>query len=171
MGPTLQYYRCVRCYFSKTRCERVCNTVSYIPHKIKPPAINLDDYLTQVAEDIIHILTNPPSPTTPSLTAEDPVCNVLLTLAEQLKRAGPIDNTNTSSPRVRDEFTTDYTSPRVQNPSNTSPPASLPDPFPHTTPTPADHIAQPHNSTIALEHTTNVSKNRRYNNQRPHRTH
>ena len=41
------------------------------------PQIKLEDFLKQAATDIITLLTNPPSTTTPSLEAGDPVRNAL----------------------------------------------------------------------------------------------
>ena len=61
------------------------------------------DFLKQAATDIITILTNPPSTTTPSLEAGDPVRNALLTLATQLHRIDTIPEPvkmDTPIPRV-----------------------------------------------------------------------
>jgi hypothetical protein len=89
VGPSLNHYRCVQCYFPRTRTVRDCDTVTFFPSNIPFPDIRLDDFLRQAASDIITILTQPQSPTTPTLQAGDPVRNALLTLATQLKR---IDN-------------------------------------------------------------------------------
>ena len=50
----------------------------------------MEDILKQAATDTITILTQPPSITTPSLQAGDPVRNALLTLATHLKQVEPI---------------------------------------------------------------------------------
>ena len=50
------------------------------------PKVSIDDFLRQVAEDIISILTSPPTPTTPSLEAGEPTRNALLKTATILKR-------------------------------------------------------------------------------------
>ena len=103
MGPALNHYRCVTCYFPCTRTTRVCKTVTFIPHEIPIPQVTLTDHLKQAATDIVTLLTNPPSSTTPSLRAGDPVQNALLDIAEQLKRVEPIPTTNpedASPPRV-----------------------------------------------------------------------
>ena len=71
IGPSLQHYRCIKCFFPKTRSERDVNTVTFFPKAIKFPEIHLDDFLKQAATDIIAILTSPPSTTTPSLHAGD----------------------------------------------------------------------------------------------------
>ena len=107
-GPVINHYRCITCFFSKTRSERVCDTVKFLPHTIPIPKTNIDDYLRQSAQDIITILSNPPSTTVPSLTAGDPVRNALLEIAQQLGRVEPLtvpnkkDTDNTSPPRVYD---------------------------------------------------------------------
>jgi len=65
--PALQYYCCVDYYFSKTREIWHCDTVEFILYSILFPQVKLKDYLVQSAEDIITLLTQPPSSTTPSL--------------------------------------------------------------------------------------------------------
>ena len=41
IGPSLEHYRCVKCYFTKTRMERDTDTVLFFPHKIPFPEIKL----------------------------------------------------------------------------------------------------------------------------------
>ena len=120
-GPALNHYRCITCYFPKTRQVRICDTVKFIEHTIPIPQTTIDDYLRQAASDIITILSNPPSTTAPSLSAGDPVRNALVELSKQLKRAEPITILSPKpSPRVRPIHTApsppiDTTqSPRVQ---------------------------------------------------------
>ena len=94
VGPSLQHYRCVSCYFPRTKTLRNCDTVTFSPKAIPFPEIKLEDFLRQAAEDIISILTLPPSTTTPSLAAGDPVRNALLTLATQLQRVQKMRSSN-----------------------------------------------------------------------------
>lgn len=77
IGPAMQHYRCVTCYFSKTKSERICDTVKYIPHVIPIPQTSVADHLRQAVSDIVELLNNPPSTTYPALTASDPVRNAL----------------------------------------------------------------------------------------------
>ena len=63
---------------------RICETVTFLPKKVTFPEIQLVDFLQQAATDIITILTQPPSITTPSLQAGNPICNALLDLATNL---------------------------------------------------------------------------------------
>ena len=78
--------------------------MNFTPTSIPFPEVKLQDYLRQAANDIILILTLPPSPTTPSLEAGDPVRNALVNLATQLNRIECIPEAlptyNAASPRV-----------------------------------------------------------------------
>ena len=86
----MEHYRCVTCYFPRTRTTRICETVTFLTHEVPFPKVNLQDHLKQAAEDIITILTQPPNSTTLSLQEGDTMCNALLDLAQQLKRVGNI---------------------------------------------------------------------------------
>ena len=91
VGPALDHYRCVTCYFPRTKTTRICDTVTFLPHDIPIPKVSLEDHLRQAADDIVDILTQPPSTTTPSLQAGDQVRNAILEIAETLKRADKIN--------------------------------------------------------------------------------
>ena len=86
VGPSMDHYRCVQCYFPRTKATRHCDTVEFFPTDTPFPRIKTKDFLHQAATDIVDILNQPPSTTTPSLEAGDPIRNALLTLAKQLKR-------------------------------------------------------------------------------------
>ena len=43
VGPDLHYYRCVMCYFHKTRSIRVCDRVKFSPIIMNFPQVNLID--------------------------------------------------------------------------------------------------------------------------------
>ena len=85
VGASMKHYRCVKCYFLRTKTTRDCETVTYFPSSIPFPEVKLGDFLRQADSDIISILTLPPSTTTPSLQSGDPIRNALTTLATQLK--------------------------------------------------------------------------------------
>ena len=86
IGPSLEHYRCVKCFVTDTRKELDCDTVSFFPKTIPFPAIKTDDFLRQAALDIISILSEPPSSTVPSLEAGDETRNALLKIATALNR-------------------------------------------------------------------------------------
>ena len=86
VGPVLEHYWCVNIYFPKTRASRICDTVAFLSSVVPFPEVRITDLLYQAASDIIDILTNPPSTTTPSLAAGDPTRNALLKLATELRQ-------------------------------------------------------------------------------------
>ena len=117
----MKHYRCVQCYFLRTKTTRDCDTVTFFPKSVPFPEIKLEDFLRQAAEDIITVLILPPSTTTPSLEAGNPVRNALLTLATQLKRVHKIP--------YQEKIPEAVASLRVQPtviPIHTSPPAPVP---------------------------------------------
>ena len=104
VGPSLSHYRCVQCYFPRTREVRDCDTVEFFPHDIPFPRVTLEDHLKQAATDILAILSNPPSTTVPSLQAGDTTNQAIMEIAKLLKRAEQIPNLpnscEDSAPRV-----------------------------------------------------------------------
>ena len=87
IDPLPDHYRCIKVFPSKTRAEREVDTVTFFPASITFPEIKLDDFLLQAADDIITVLTQPPSSTTPTLQAGDLTKNTLLELAKILNQA------------------------------------------------------------------------------------
>ena len=75
-GPAPDHYRCLTCYFPIKKLERQMDTVILYPTVIPFPKVKIEK-LRQTAADIITVLTDPPSTTTPSLQAVDPVRNGL----------------------------------------------------------------------------------------------
>ena len=119
VGPALQHYMCVTCYFLKSRSERFCDTVTFIPTVLPFPQVTITDHLRQAASDIVTILIFPPSTTVPSLKAGDPTRNALLELAAQLQRIEPIPAKSATSPAPSNLTTTqpptnETTLPRVK---------------------------------------------------------
>ena len=97
----MQYYRCVKYNFPRTRTIRDCDTVTFSQTSVPFAYIKLEDHLNQTASDILTILTQRPSTTITSLQAGDLVCNALLILATQLKRMRPILVIETIEPPPR----------------------------------------------------------------------
>ena len=44
VGPALQHYRCVTCYYPKSRSERVCDTVTFIPTILPFSQVTITDH-------------------------------------------------------------------------------------------------------------------------------
>ena len=77
----------MECYFSCTRETCHCNTIEFIPNQISFPKVTLKDFLIQIPTDIITILSQPKkNKSIPALEDGDLVKNILLKIAEQLKR-------------------------------------------------------------------------------------
>ena len=73
VGPVLNHYRCVECYFPRTKTTRICDNIFFLPHSIPFPKITATGFLKQAMEDIIHILTQPQKPNVPTLESGDPI--------------------------------------------------------------------------------------------------
>ena len=105
VGPSMHHYRCIKCYFPITRSERNVDTVTFFPKQIPFPKVTIDDFLRQAATDIVSILAAPPSATSFSLQAGDPIRNALLEIANTLNRADklpllPLPHGDHNPPRV-----------------------------------------------------------------------
>jgi hypothetical protein len=88
IGPSLEHYRCYKCYFPDTMKERDVLTVDFFPEKIPFPTFTQEDYLRQTAEDMLHLLTPPAASTTPTpLTFGPPILNAFAKVADILGRA------------------------------------------------------------------------------------
>ena len=169
VGPSLSHYRCVQCYFPRTRDVRDCDTVEYFPHTIPFPRVTVNDHLKQAATDIISILSNPPSTNVPSLLAGDETNTALLEIASLLGRVEHIPDFKPQkpveavpSPRVINKPNTAVIKPKSTNPkivpyldSELNPPAIIQD---------EDDIVP----TSTLQSHSNYPKNYRYKNTGQH---
>ena len=61
IGPSMEHYRCVKCYFPDTKATRDADTVEFFPKNIPFPKTTSEDYLLQSASDILAILKSPPT--------------------------------------------------------------------------------------------------------------
>ena len=92
IGPSMEHYGCVKCYFTHSRQERDTDTVLFFPKQIPLPQVGLEDFLRQSTADIISILTDPPSTTALSLQAGDVTHNAILQLATIFNRAVTVES-------------------------------------------------------------------------------
>ena len=113
----MEHYRCVTSYFPRTRTTRICETVTFLPHKLPFPKVNLQDHLTQASEDIITILTQSPNSMTPSLQEGDPIRNDLLDITQQLKRVENILEPTAAVQQSKNQIDT-----TIELPQNQAPP-------------------------------------------------
>ena len=56
IAPSLQHYRCVRCYVPTTRSELVSDTIKFLPEYVPIPSSSIDDYVKAAMEQLIKTL-------------------------------------------------------------------------------------------------------------------
>ena len=123
IGPALDHYRCVKCYFPQTRSERVIDTLTFLPHRVPFPTIKIDTFLRQAATDIVSLLKHPPNTTFPTLQQEDATYNAICKISDLLQR------TDTSSTNEVIESAPKLPSPEQHNQlpiTSIPPPVSFP---------------------------------------------
>jgi hypothetical protein len=59
IGPVLEHYRCYTVYITKTRGERVVETVDFPPETFKLPFPSAQDLATKAATELTHALLHP----------------------------------------------------------------------------------------------------------------
>jgi hypothetical protein len=59
IGPALEYYRCYTVYITKTRSNRIVETIEFPPDKFTLPFPSYRELATQAAADLTHALLNP----------------------------------------------------------------------------------------------------------------
>jgi hypothetical protein len=59
IGPALEHYRCYSVYITKTRGDRIVETVDFFPEKFNLPFPSAQDMATQAAADLTHALLHP----------------------------------------------------------------------------------------------------------------
>ena len=84
VGPAMEHYRCITCFDPATKKEKICDSVKFLPHKIKFPQVSLQDYLRQAATDIVSLLQTPEITTRLSLKYGNPTFNAFRSIAEAL---------------------------------------------------------------------------------------
>ena len=85
VGPSLNQYCCVKYYVPRKKGVE-SGTVELFLYPTPFPKTNLKDYLKHAGSEIVAILTNIPSVSTPELQAGDPTRNELLELVTVLQR-------------------------------------------------------------------------------------
>ena len=94
IGPALNHYRCFQCYIPSTASIRHALTVEWFPHKVPFPKTTTEEYLRQIASDLISILKTKNVKTFPNLEYGNKVLNAFQQIATILQRATtPIQQT------------------------------------------------------------------------------
>jgi hypothetical protein len=95
VGPSMEHYRCMKCYIPTSGRERDIDTIKCFPKNIRFPNISTADYLKQAATDIIALLMKPSS-NLPYLEYGDATNNALVQIALLLGRATSLPKVPTS---------------------------------------------------------------------------
>jgi hypothetical protein len=100
VGPSLDHYRCHKCYIPSTsRCWDVL-TVDWFPHTVPFPTVTNDDYLRQTADDMLSLLQSKRTHQSP-LAFGSTTRNAFIQIAQLLRRATqPPATAPVSEPRV-----------------------------------------------------------------------
>jgi len=59
VGPALQAYRCYRTWITETKRERIANTLTWLPKKLKMPTASTAEIIASATSDILHALQQP----------------------------------------------------------------------------------------------------------------
>jgi hypothetical protein len=98
IGPSLEHYRCYTIYITKTRANRIVETVEFSPHKFISPFPSSHDLATQAAADRTHALLHP-QPAGPFCQVGDEQTNALRRLASIFVSVKPRNTTNSLAPQ------------------------------------------------------------------------
>jgi hypothetical protein len=88
VGPSMEHYRCFKCFLPATSRTRDADTVTFFPKQFPFPKTTPADYLKQAATDMLAILTKPPT-CTPFLKYGNGTQNALVQISHLLGRAAP----------------------------------------------------------------------------------
>jgi hypothetical protein len=120
IGPVLEHYRCYIVYITKTRGERIVETVDFFPETLTLPFPSAQNLATQAAADLTHTLLHP-QPAGPFCKVGDEQTIALKRLGDIFKGATRRKSTvvipptegveNTAPPRVQNTVSP----PRVAN--------------------------------------------------------
>jgi hypothetical protein len=100
IGPSLEHYRCYTVYTTKTRSNRIVETVDFFPHKFKLPFPSSIELATQAAADLTHALLNP-QPAGPLCQVGDEQAIALRRLANIFVSAKPKNANNKLAPKMK----------------------------------------------------------------------
>ena len=102
VGPSLEHYRCYKCYVPTTGAIVDCDKVKLIPHNIPIPEFTNKDVVTQAIKDIIHVLKTSQETNIPKFWRGDAIQNAFHHLADLLQR----DKSSPSPPEPTTENNT-----------------------------------------------------------------
>jgi hypothetical protein len=98
IGPALEHYMCYTVYITKTRSNRIVETVDFFLHKFTLPFPSSHDLATQAAADLTHALLNP-QPVGPFCQVGDEQAITLRRLSNIFVSAKPRNANNSLAPQ------------------------------------------------------------------------
>jgi hypothetical protein len=98
IGPALEHYRCYKIYITKTRSNRIVESVEFFPQKFILPFPSSRDLATQAAADLTHTLLHP-QPAGPFCQFGDEQAIALKRLASIFASAKPRNKNNKLAPQ------------------------------------------------------------------------
>jgi hypothetical protein len=99
LGPALEHYSCYKVYITKTRVNRIVETVEFFPHKFTLSFPSSSELATQAAADLTHALLNP-QPAGPFCRAGDKQAIALRNLANIFASAKPKNVNSKLAPKI-----------------------------------------------------------------------
>jgi hypothetical protein len=87
VGPSIDHYRCHKCYIPSTFGVRDALTIDWFPHNVPFPKVTADEYLRQTANDMLMLIQEKTTHPIPSLTYGSNITNAYIQIAQILKQA------------------------------------------------------------------------------------
>jgi hypothetical protein len=81
VGPSIEHYRCHKCYIPSTFGVRNALTVDWFPHNVQFPKVTADEYIRQTANDMLTLIQDKTTRPIPSLTYGSNITNAYIQIA------------------------------------------------------------------------------------------
>ena len=111
IGPSMNHYRCIKCFLPTSRAEVDVDTLVLLPSKHFFPKPSLDEHIRHVAAKLLQLLTSQQRPL-PGLKINQSTYNALKTLQQIFQNDIPIKNTvdhiRYSTPNKRMKLNQEY---------------------------------------------------------------
>ena len=130
IGPSMEHYRCLKCYNPETFSEVNTDTLKLIPNDTPIPVYTDVDVIKQAVSDIVHILKNPTKNNIPTVLKGDTIKNAFRAIAillnnnqaqdlpvlQKQQRSIPPAAINPTTPKEKQQVVQPSQLPRVECP-------------------------------------------------------
>ena len=110
VGPSLEHYRCLKCYNPDSMKEVDTDTLELLQHSIPLPVFTNAEAIEQAVQDLIRILKNPQKNNIPRVLVGDKIRNAFQEVAKILQRDNP------NLPQTRINNSTQQSTTEIANP-------------------------------------------------------